>query len=65
MLENAQKNMEKIAPVEIGEPCPECGAHLSFVVDDMESLSHVVDIQHVNILKKRQKEEVRTCFDGC
>lgn len=28
MLENAQKNMEKIAPVEIGEECPECGSPL-------------------------------------
>ena len=28
MLEDAQKNMEKIAPVEIGEECPECGSPL-------------------------------------
>ena len=28
MLEEAQKNMEKIAPVEIGEECPECGSPL-------------------------------------
>ncbi|HAX74154.1 MAG TPA: type I DNA topoisomerase, partial [Firmicutes bacterium] len=28
MLENAQENMEKIAPVEIGEECPECGSPL-------------------------------------
>jgi len=25
LLENAQENMEKIAPVEVGEDCPECG----------------------------------------
>lgn len=57
MLEDAQKNMEKIAPVEIGEPCPECGAQLVIRRGRYGEFVACSAYPTCKYIKKEQKEE--------
>ncbi|MTL67589.1 DNA topoisomerase I, partial [Turicibacter sanguinis] len=57
MLEDAQKNMEKIAPVEIGEPCPECGAPLVIRRGRYGEFVACSAYPTCKYIKKEQKEE--------
>lgn len=50
--------MEKIAPVKLGRNVQNVVVHLSFVVGVTVSLSHVVAIRHVSILKRKQKKRL-------
>ena len=57
MLEDAQKNMEKIAPVKIGEPCPECGAPLVIRRGRYGEFVACSAYPTCKYIKKEQKEE--------
>ena len=57
MLEDAQQNMEKIAPVEIGEPCPECGAPLVIRRGRYGEFVACSAYPTCKYIKKEQKEE--------
>lgn len=58
MLENAQQNMEKIAPVEIGEDCPECGSPLVIRRGRYGEFVACSAYPTCKYIKKEPKEEV-------
>lgn len=58
MLENAQQNMEKIAPVEIGEDCPECGSPLVIRRGRYGEFVACSAYPTCKYIKKEAKEEV-------
>ncbi|MGL4335464.1 MAG: type I DNA topoisomerase [Turicibacter sp.] len=58
MLDNAQENMEKIAPVEIGEDCPECGAPLVMRRGRYGEFVACSAYPTCKYIKKEAKEEV-------
>ena len=64
MLEDAQKNMEKIAPVEIGEECPECGSPLVIRRGRYGEFVACSGYPTCKYIKKETKEEVPPVSTG-
>lgn len=64
MLEDAQKNMEKIAPVEIGEDCPECGSPLVIRRGRYGEFVACSGYPTCKYIKKETKEETEPVSTG-